>query len=347
LKLEDFGFDGFFADNFAALADRALEVARVAVEHRGGYQVWAADGARAATASGRLTHAAADRLALPVVGDWVALASGSVITHVLPRRGCLVRQAAGERTEPQPIAANVDLVLLVTAPGDFHPRRLERYLAAAWDGGAAPVIVINKADTGDAGALLDELGPVAAGVPTLALSALSGDGVDAVLRLLQPARTVALLGSSGVGKTTLVGRLGGGARATAAVRAHDQRGRHTTTRRELIALPGGAVLVDTPGMRELAAWDAESGLGDTFADVGALAAACRFRDCGHDGEPDCAVAEAIAAGELAPERLASRRKLERELAFQARRTDAAAQAAQKRMLKARSRALRKHYGGGE
>lgn len=348
MKLSELGFDPKFSEEFARLGDPALEPARVAIEHRGAYEVWTASGPRTVTLRGRLAHEAVDRLDLPVVGDWVAIdPSGAAIVALLPRRGCLARQASGTRAEVQPIAANLDTVMVVTAPGDLNPRRLERYFAAIWDGGAAPVIVLNKADTADADALLATLGPLAVGVPALALSALTGAGVDALERWLAPGKTVALVGSSGVGKTTLLNRLTEGARATSTVREHDQRGRHTTTRRELVILAGGAILVDTPGMRELATWAADDGVADTFADVTAIAASCRFRDCSHDGEPGCAIAEAITSGDLDPARLGSMRKLERELAFQARRHDPVAQAAQRKLWKARTKSLRKHHGGGE
>jgi len=346
LKLSELGFDPKFSEEFARLGDATLEPARVAIEHRGAYEVWTASGPRTVTLRGRLAYEAADRLDLPVVGDWVAI-RGEAIVALLPRRGCLARQASGTRAAVQPIAANLDTVMVVTAPGDLNPRRLERYLAAIWDGGAAPVIVLNKADTADADALLTTLGPLAAGVPALALSALTGAGVGALDRWLAPGKTVALVGSSGVGKTTLLNRLTEGARATSEVREHDQRGRHTTTRRELVILAGGAILVDTPGMRELATWAADDGVADTFADVTTIAAGCRFRDCSHHGEPGCAIAEAITSGDLDPARLESMRKLERELAFQARRHDPVAQAAQRKLWKARAKSIRKHHGGGE
>lgn len=305
-----------------------LIAARVAVAHRGAYDLLTPTGPATAQVTGRLRHAAADARDLPVVGDWVALdpAPPHLIRHVLARRTLLVRQASGRRTEPQPLAANVDTVFVVTAFGeDFSPGRLSRYQRAVTDGGAEPVVVLNKVDLCPSPErLAATLDAVPRGLTVVPICAAAGDGLEALAPWLLPSCTVALLGSSGVGKSTLLNRLLGQERqATREVRASDATGRHTTTRRELVPLTGGAVLVDTPGLREMALWageDApEAGGGSAIAE---LAAACRFPDCSHDGEPGCAVEEALHDGRLAAWELASHRKLAREQAHQERRQDA-------------------------
>jgi len=346
-QLEDWGWDRIHADAFHALlahdpslSDPAgpepsargpfphpLLPARVVEEQRDGYTVVSAAGVLRARVAGRLRHHAPGKDALPAVGDWVAIAGGTgaatslpaatVIHAVLPRRTVLVRKEAGTTSTAQVIAANVDVALLVTSlNADLEPRRLERYLAVIWDSGAQPVLVLNKVDLcADPEVVLAAIGPVALGVPVVVLSALEGRGLEALDEHLRPARTALLVGSSGVGKSTLVNRLAGAREQHVnVIRARDERGQHTTTARRLLRLPSGALLVDTPGMRELALWDADEGLDEAFEDVTGLFSQCRFNDCGHAGEPGCAVGDAIAAGRLDPERFAAWRKLQRELA---------------------------------
>jgi len=275
-----------------------------------------------AVPAGRMRHHADNAAALPTVGDWVAfqhkpgeeLAS---IRHVLPRRSRFSRRSAGTRAVEQVVAANVDTVLLMMGlDSDFNLRRLERYLAVAFSSGAAPVIVLNKADVcAELPIRRAEVAALAPAVPLVITRLDQPHGHAAVESLLAPARTLALLGSSGVGKSTLLNRLlGEDLQRTGAVRAGDGRGKHTTTGAQLFRLPGGALVIDTPGMRELQLWDADAGVTDAFEDVEALAAACRFRDCRHREEPGCAVRAALAAGELPPERYASFTKLRGELA---------------------------------
>lgn len=302
--------------------------ARVVVEHRDRYELVTATGVVVAELAGPLRRLAKDPLAKPAVGDWVLLGTGrnARIEAVLPRRTAFVRKAAGRRARPQVVAANVDVVLVVTAAGaDVNTRRLERYAAAIAESGARPVVVLTKVDLeGEADAArIAEAWP---GVRVIAASGLTGVGVSAVRAELGPGCTGALVGSSGVGKSTLVNALvGRELHATGEVRASDLRGRHTTTFRALVPLPGpdgvrggGGLLVDSPGMRELSAWDADEGVRATFADVEALLGDCRYSDCRHESEPGCAVQAALAAGELDPARYA---------AFQALLDEQAAQAA--------------------
>jgi ribosome biogenesis GTPase len=266
-----------------------------------------------------------------------------MVHAVLPRRTMFSRRAAGDREQEQVIAANVDLALIVCGlDGDFNLRRIERYLTLADACGVDAAIVLNKSDVcADLSARLDEAAQVAGGAPVIAISANSAQGIEPALRLLRPGQTIALLGSSGVGKSTLVNRLLGEERQLVQeVRASDSRGRHTTTHRELLPLPQGGALIDTPGMRELQLWAGRDSLDSAFADIAVLAAGCRFRDCSHAVEEGCAVQAAIQAGELDASRWASYRKLRAEIAWHARQTDVQAAQATKKKWKAIHKAMR-------
>ena len=349
MSLHHLGWNAHFENLFVPHRSRGLEPARVSREDRGRYGILDERGARSAELAGRLRHEARTRAELPAVGDWVALrpgaASSGVIDAVLPRASAFTRKLAGETTEEQVVAANVDVVFLVSGlDADFNPRRIERYLAAAWESGAEPVVVLNKADLAhDLESRLAEVAAVAPGAAVVPLSALGGQGLETLEPWLRPGRTVALLGSSGVGKSTLVNALLGEARQeTGGVREDDSRGRHTTTHRELVPLPGGAVLLDTPGMRELQLWGDESGLDGAFPEITELAERCRFRDCGHEGEPGCAVLGAVGDGTLGADRLESWRKLQRELRWLASRQDARARAEQLAKWKVIHKSMRGH-----
>lgn len=319
--LRELGFDDAFEESFAPLAARGLVPGRVIAGHTRVLRVGTEEGETLAGVSGRLRHEARGPLGLPTVGDWVALRPApagerAVVEALLPRRTAFVRRAPGDRSVAQVLASNVDTVFLVMGlDGDFNPRRLERALVLAWESGARPVVLLNKTDLcEDLAARRAETERVAPGVPVLAIAAKPGEGLEALVPWLAPGRTVALLGSSGAGKSTLVNRLlGREKQKTREVRATDQRGRHTTTHRELIALPGGALLLDTPGLREIQLWSDGAGLDAAFDDVSGLFASCRFTDCRHESEPGCAVRVAVAEGRLDPARLESFRKLQAEL----------------------------------
>ena len=301
--------------------ESVLQPARVVAEQRGAYQLIAATGPSWAELTGRLRHHAQDRLQLPAVGDWVAIDQSPRIVAVLPRKSAFVRKVASARTEPQVVAANIDRVFIVTsANSDFNPRRIERYVSAIWDSGASPVLVINKTDLGaDVDQLLLSLGNAALGLPVARVSALERQGGDQLLCQLGPQLTVALVGSSGVGKSTIANwLLGSDSLETGAIDGVD-RGRHTTTHRELIPLPDGGALIDTPGMRELALWGNAEDLAGSFADIEALLQSCRFIDCQHQGQPGCAIDAALESGELDPARLDSFFKLQRELRYHEQR----------------------------
>jgi ribosome biogenesis GTPase len=340
------GWTPRLAEAFRPYGFEGLTPARVAVEHRSVYVLYAEAGEVTATLAGRLRHASEQGGDLPAVGDWVALAlpptgGRAIVRAVLPRSSKFARKVAGRATEEQVVAANVDAIFVVTAAGgDVNPRRLERYLALAWESGAAPAVVVSKADADpDAAETMRLVSAVALGVAVHRVSSVTGEGLDDLRAYLREGRTVALLGSSGVGKSTLVNALLGAERQRTAEVRDDGRGRHTTTRRELIPLPTGGLLLDTPGMRELQLWDAGAGVAGTFEDVAALAAACRFVDCRHESEPGCAVLDAAAQGRLDPARLEGFRKLRAELEYLDARHDEAARASAKREARAANRAL--------
>jgi ribosome biogenesis GTPase len=330
------GWNAHFQAIWDAQAGPDLIPARVSAEHRDRYQLLTAMGECPAVTAGRLRHQS-DGGEWPAVGDWVAVrmaAQGdlAVIEAVLPRASRFVRKAAGTDVQAQVVAANLTTVFLVAAlDRDFNLRRLERYLVVAVEGGVAAVIVLSKADQcPDPGPALQAVRGITPDAAIVPVSAATGAGIDRLAPWLGEGETVALLGSSGVGKSTLANRLlGREVQSTQAVREQDQRGRHTTTHRELFRLPSGGLLVDTPGMRELQLWHAEEGLSGAFDDLVWIARDCQFRDCSHAAEPGCAIQAGIAAGWIDAARVANWQKLGKELAWLARKQDPVAQRAEK------------------
>ena len=351
MDLDALGWDAGFAAAFLDYGAAGFVPARVTLEHQHIYTVHTGHADLLATVAGSLRHKAAARHEYPAVGDWVALRAHeagrrAVVHAVLPRRSKFSRKVAGDETDEQIVAANIDTVFLMMAlDADYSLRRMERYLATAHEGGASPVVVLNKADLcADLRARVAETEAAAGGAPVVAISTKIDEQLDALARFIAPGRTIALLGSSGVGKSTLVNRLvGHNLQRTRAVRESDQKGRHTTTHRQLIVLPAGGLLIDTPGLRELQLWDTGEGLGAAFDDIEALAPGCRFRDCRHDNEPGCAVKAAVAEGRLETRRLDSYRDLRREQDSLAQRQDERALAEKKRQGKILARAVKGFY----
>ncbi len=346
-----YGWDAGWAGAFGPYAAEGLTPARVAIEYNHLLRLYTAKGDIRGQHSGKLLHEAAGRHAMAAVGDWVAIRANpgersATIEAILPRRSHFSRKAAGELTEQQVVAANIDVVYIVMGlDRDYNPRRLERYLVMAKESGATPQVLLSKADLSDVvEAQLDETRAVAPGVDVYAVSVRDGRGVDRVRSALRAGQTGTLLGSSGAGKSTLINQLlGHEMLATAEVRAHDSRGRHTTRHRQLVPMPGGGLLIDTPGMRELQLWTEPDAPQASFEDIDALAAGCHFTNCQHRSEPRCAVREALAEGRLDAARVESFHKLQEEARVLGAKQDVRARVQERAQAKTINRSLRQLY----
>jgi len=327
LNLTELGWDSAWDELLLADSDVEYGVGRVSAEHKHLYRVFTEQGETLAQVSGKYRHDARSRSDFPVVGDWVVITSGSdqdraIIWGILPRRNKFSRQAAGENEEEQALVANIDAVFIVSSLNrDFNLRRMERYLVLTWESGVNPVIVLNKADLcEDVYSKITEISSIAPGVPVHAISCETGQGLDQLTPYLGTGKTVALLASSGVGKSTLLNcLLGESIKRTGAVRSQDSRGRHTTTHRQMHLLPRGGLVIDTPGLRELRLWGSDEGISSTFEDIEEYSVRCRFNDCRHQGEPGCAVMEALESGVLDWARYQSYLKLQKEMAYISRK----------------------------
>ena len=346
-SLRSWGWNGQWRKEFEPHEGLGWRPARVIAIDQGGYTVSGASRERRVSLAGQLLRAGSPTW--PAVGDWVAIASRldsevGVVEAVLPRRSQFVRQAPGRRTRAQVLAANIDTVFLMSAvTEDFNLRRLERYLVVAWESGCKPVILLSKSDlAADVSGRLTAAASVAPGVPIHAITCLDLTHLEVLDNYLSPGGTVAMLGSSGVGKSTLINRLmGKEVLATSPVHSRDGRGRHTTSRQLLLQLSGGALVIDTPGLRQLKPWEGEEGLRRTFSEVEELAQRCRYSDCSHQTEPGCAVQDALSAGRLSPARFENYLKLQQELAFQTRRRDEHPAREEKQRTKSVHRLLRR------
>jgi ribosome biogenesis GTPase len=329
MNLELLGWKNFFSECFSNPSQNEYSVGRVAIEQKNTYILYTEFGELSAEVSGKLRHQASERQDFPAVGDWVAITlingeARATIQKILPRKSKFSRKTIGTVTNEQIIATNIDTVFLVSGlDRDFNKRRIERYLILVWESGANPVIVLNKADLcDDVEQRYSEVEAIAPGVPIVVLSAVENTGLDGLTPYLGIGQTVALIGSSGVGKSTITNQLvGQDIQVVQSVRSGDSRGRHTTTHRELIILPSGGLLIDTPGMREIQLWASQDGLQETFADIEALITLCRFRNCKHEKEPGCAVQQALVDETLDEERFRNYQKLQQELDYLNRKQD--------------------------
>jgi len=353
VNLEFLGWNSFFSKSAASHLQEDYTVGRVALEHKNTYILYTEQGELSAEVTGKMRYRASERQDFPAVGDWVVISvrgaeKKATIHAVLPRKSKFSRKTVGTKTEEQIVATNVDTVFLISGlDGDFNLRRIERYLILVWESGANPVIILNKADLcDDVERRREEVEAIALGVPIVVLSAVKNQGLDALIPYLSKGETVALLGSSGVGKSTITNQLAGKVvQAVQEVRQGDDRGRHTTTHRELIVLPCGGLLIDTPGMREIQIWAGDEGIQETFTDIKTLAMQCHFQDCQHDREPGCAVQQALLDGTLNYQRFMSHQKLQKELDYVSRKQDQKAYLAEKERWKKITKSLRKNKKG--
>ena len=348
--LKEFGWNNDWAGLFEKLAVGSQKPARVCMEQKGLYKLMTEYGEMYGEVSGRFRYEAAGLDAYPAVGDWVAAEMlpserRAVIHAVLPRKSRFSRKVAGTIIQEQVVASNFDYVFIVNSlNNDFNLRRIERYLTMAWEGGGSPVVVLSKKDLClDVDEKIRAVQSITFGIPVISISAVTGEGVDELRSFLASGKTVAVLGSSGVGKSTLTNLLAGKeVMETKEIREDDAKGRHTTTFRNLIKLPDGGMVIDTPGMRELQLWDSDNGLQGAFGDIENLGTSCRFRDCSHNSEPGCAVIEAVRNGLLPADRLDSFRKLKKELRFIESKHNQSLRLAERKNARTLSKVIKKY-----
>ncbi|MCI0415746.1 ribosome small subunit-dependent GTPase A [bacterium] len=351
MRLQQLGWNSEFQNHFSQLNLRNCIPARVAEENKGLYRVFSEPGELFATIPGRIRFHAEDRTDLPAIGDWVAITprvseGRATIEAILPRKTVLSRKEAGKGLSEQVMATNLDTIFIVTSLNqDLNERRVERYLAIVWESGSQPVLLLNKADLcPDPEAFREMVYNVAHAVAVHILSAVSGEGLAQLAQYLEYNRTAAFIGSSGVGKSTIINALAGRVmQRVQSIREWDDRGRHTTTSRQMILLPEGGIVIDTPGMREVGLWESNTGISKTFQDLQDLASQCRFRNCKHKGEPGCAIAEAVEEGMLTQDRLDGYHKLQAELQFIERKSSFHARQSAKAQAKRGARAMKRFY----
>ena len=351
LSLSDLGWTTEREAEFQSVAGGDLVPGRICRQQSGRTYAWTEAGEVEAVLSGRLENIAASAAELPAIGDWVALLplpgeEKAVVQVLLTRTTCFSRKSAGGRTTEQVIAANIDTLFLVSGLDDeLNIRRIERYLLLARESGAEPVVVLNKSDLrGDAEEIAGKVRAIAPALDFILTSASDGSGMERLAPHLGPGRTVALLGSSGVGKSSLINRLAGGEVArTGEVREKDSRGRHVTSHREMVFLPSGVILIDTPGMREVAIWVSEEGIAAAYPEIDELSERCKFRDCAHETEPGCAVLDAVESGDLNAARLESYHRLRKEFLDLQTRQGEQERKNVKRRWKPISKSLKKYY----
>jgi ribosome biogenesis GTPase / thiamine phosphate phosphatase len=350
ITLKEYGWNKTHEVNWEEINNEKWIPGRVTLEHKKMYRVITTDGEWLSVCSGSMQYEATERRDFPAVGDWVAVEKmpgeeRGIIHAILPRTSLFSRKVAGMTIAEQIIAVNIDIVLLVMSMNnDFNPRRLERYLVAAYDSGATPVVVLTKKDVCDNSSdYIEEAQSIALGAEIFAVSNVTGEGIDELTALLKNNKTAALLGSSGVGKSSLTNAiLGSEMMVVQDIREDDAKGRHTTTHRELIKIPTGGILIDTPGMREFQLWENNDSLDSGFQDINELTNNCKFNDCQHNNEPGCAIQNALSTGELAEDRYRSYLKLQKELAFLDRKMDRAAQAGERNKWKKITKSMRNH-----
>lgn len=322
MDLYNLGWNEHFANSFAAFEAKGYAAARVAAQYKNNYRLISASGEAMGQVSGKYLYRANGAAELPAVGDWVVISptgnSSAVIHSILPRLTKFSRKAPGDYTEEQVVSANIDTIFIVTALNkDFNLRRIERYLTLTWESGATPVVILNKADLcSNIYEKTCQVEKIAPGTPVHPVSAISKEGLNQLYKYLAQGNTAALLGSSGVGKSTIINSLlGREVLRVNGIREDDDKGRHTTTHRELFVLPWGGIIIDTPGMRELQMWGLADNCKDTYEDIVFYAEQCYYSDCSHEQEPKCAVKAAVLEGELDPKRLENYLKIKRELAY--------------------------------